>query len=93
MKISLQVSVNGMHWSGGAGIDVPELFRECFAPMRVCDDALLAVATGDVMQKEAEIIMKTREDAADILAKELSRLIVDAMRKNDTYNGYKEELK
>jgi len=92
MDIEITVRVNGRYISVGAGIKVPELYESCFEPMRVCDEPLMALVTGDILHDKAEIVMKTREDAAEILAKELSSFLVDAMKKNDTYNGYKEEV-
>ena len=88
MKISLQVRVDGMHWSGGAGIDVPELLRQCFEPMRSGDEPFISMATGEITEQEAKIVMKTRSDAAEILGRELAELIVREMKAKDTHNGY-----
>jgi len=88
MKINLSVRVDGMYSNFGAGIEIPELYTRCFEPLKTCDDVMVAMATGDVMEDAARVIMKTREDAAEILSKELTKLIVSVMKKNDTHNGY-----
>jgi len=93
MKLTLQVNLKNQygHWCGA--IDIPDLYRRCFEPLKTCDDPLIAWMSGDVMKHgvEAKIVMKTREDAAEILAKELADFIVTAMKKDDTHNGYRKE--
>lgn len=93
MKLSLRVNVNGMYWNGGACIEVPEMFRQCFEPMKTCDEPMVAMATGDMLAgcEKQRVVMKTREDAAEVLAKELAHLIVSEMQKHDTHNGYEKE--
>ena len=90
MKISLRLDVNGMYGDWGAIVEIPELFRQTFAPMKTCDELLVAMATGDMIAESSEcrIVMETRKDAAEILAKELARMIVGEMKKGDTHNGY-----
>ena len=88
MKLMLRIDVDGMHWNGGVIREIPEMFERCFAPLKTCDEPIIAYATGDVMEREAKIIMKTREDAAEVLAKEISEMLVMEMKKNDTHNGY-----
>ena len=90
MRIELKVLVDGIHWSGGASVEIPEIFRKTFEPLKLCDDPMIAYITGDIVNNSmpAKTIMKTRDDAAQILAKELTRLIVAEMQKNDTQNGY-----
>ena len=94
MKLSLRVDVDGLYWNGGACIEIPEMFRECFEPLKTCDDPIVAYATGDTFSYDViQNVMKTREDAAEILAKELSIMIVNEMKKHDTHNGYSKEDK
>ena len=94
MRLNLRVDIDGMYWNGGACIEVPEMFRKCFEPMKTCDDPIVAYATGDTFKDETiKIVMKTRDDAAEILAKELANMIIDEMKKNDTHNGYANETK
>ncbi len=90
MKIELMARVNGMRFSYEAGIEVSDVQRECFEPLKTNDEPWACVADGGVMahSEAVNIVMKTREDAADIIAKELAKVIVSAMKKNDTHNGY-----
>jgi hypothetical protein len=53
----------------------------------------MAAVTGAATTQEAKIVIKTREDAAEVLADEIAQLIVREMKKNDTHNGYKEDNK
>ncbi len=88
MVISLTVRVDGQHLqSMGAGIDIPELYTPCFEPLKSGDDSFISRLAGDASNGEARIIMKTREDAASLLAKKLAALIVNEMKRHDTYNG------
>lgn len=91
MDIELIVRVNGQFLSVGYAMKVPEQFEQTFEPLCTCDDALIAYATGDKLagSQEVNIIMKTRDDAADVIAKALAELLVNAMKKHDSHNGYK----
>ena len=84
----LHVDVDGQYWSGGAIVPVPELQQRCFEPLKTCDDGLVALVLGESLKKEETAVIKTREDAAEILAKELTHIILNQMKKNDTHNGY-----
>jgi len=88
MRINLSIRVDGQYLQPiGAGIDIPELYTPCFEPLKSGDDSFISRLAGDASNREARIIMKTREDAANILAKELAALIVNEMKRHDTYNG------
>lgn len=91
MRLSLRLDVEGMYFNGGAIVEIPELMRREFKPLKTCDEHMLCIATGDMPaeSREVKIIMKTREDSAKILAEELTRMIVNEMKKNDEHNGYK----
>ena len=91
MRLSLRLDVEGMYFNGGAIVEIPELMRREFEPLKTCDEPMLCIATGDMPaeSREVKIIMKTREDSAKILAEELTRMIVNEMKKNDEHNGYK----
>lgn len=93
MRIDLKVTVDGMFHRYGAGCEVPELQRECFEPLKTTDDRMIAFATGETIANstEARKVLKTREDAAKILAEALTEIIIDAMKANDTHNGYAKE--
>ena len=69
-------------------MEVPELVCPLFEPLKTCDDSYIAMATGEVPRAAAKVVIKTREDAAKILAEQLTEMIVAQMRKNDTHNGY-----
>ncbi len=88
MKLSLRVNVEGMYYTYAACVELSELQQECFEPMKTGDTPLISGMVGEIGYHEARTVMKTREDAAEVLAKDLAKLIVDAMKKNDTHNGY-----
>jgi len=91
MKLEIMVSVQGYHGEYRAGKIIPELEQVEFRNHDVCDDFYLRLAnpSGCVSEVEYEKIMVVRKDAADILARELSELIVKSMSDGDTRNGYK----
>jgi len=91
MQLSITVSVYGRYARVSASMEIPELIQREFAPCKSCDDPLVAMATGEVSNEVVQIVMKTRKDAADILAKELSEMIVNEMKKHDTHNGYESD--
>lgn len=90
MKIRLRVDVDGEYFNGGAIAEVPELMTELFRTVDLCEDPLMAILSGGhvVGSAKYEKVIKKREDAARILAKELTRLIISEMNKHDTQNGY-----
>lgn len=89
MKIELMVRVEGEYWHGFAATTVPELVCRFFDPMQVSDDPVFGLM-GDKLagSREEKIVIKAREDAAKILSEQLTEMIVAAMAKNDTLNGY-----
>lgn len=93
MNITLCAHVEGRLWSGEACMQVPELYRECFEPLKTGDAPIFSALAGEVPphSQVAVIVRKTRDDAADILARELAAMIVCEMKKNDTHNGYEKE--
>ena len=62
-----------------------------FEPLKTCDEPMAAVITGDVMEQTAMVVIKARKDAAEVLARELTAVIVAAMERDDTHNGYIKE--
>jgi hypothetical protein len=92
MILSLRLGVDGMYFNDVAVVEIPELMRREFEPLKTSDDFMICAAIGDIpmQSREAKIVIKTREDSAKILADELARMIVNEMKKNDTYNGYRE---
>ena len=89
-EIELQVNVRGMCWSGGASVKLDDLQSRCFEPLKTCSEPIGALLSGDKIKGSYQEVMviKTREDAAKILAESLADLIVKEMSKNDTHNGY-----
>lgn len=90
MEIKLHVTVDGMHYRGSFGTTVPELLEEAWRPKDKCDDPVIRYCAGPGSASEDEmiIVMKMREDAAEVLAKQITALIVESMRQKDTTNGY-----
>lgn len=91
MKVELTVRVDGQYWRGGAAIEVPELYAKSFERLKTCDDPRIAYVTGEAVagSEVARAVMKTRDDAAKLLAEQLAEMIVREMQRNDTHNGYK----
>ena len=91
MEIKLVVNVNGEYGSYSAGVDIPEQQQRMFKPMHVVDEAIgLYLDPLAVNEVRGMVIMQAREDAAKVIAENLTRLIVDAMKSKDTFNGYAE---
>ena len=92
MKLQLRVDVDGQYWNGGAIRQVPEFYHQAFEPLKTCDDPTMTYVTGDKLAESEEVrkVMKIREDAAKILAKELTAMILAEMKRHDTNNGYSE---
>lgn len=91
-SITIRVDVNNRFGHYAASIELrDEVQVECFNPCRTTDEPMLAIATGDIYAKDDEFqrVIKTREDAAKIIAEQLTEHIINAMKKNDTHNGYK----
>ena len=94
MKATLGLYIEGEYWRGGANIDLTELQKRHFEPLKTCNEPIMMAITGDVLKhsKQEQVIIKTRKDVAEILAKELAVFIIKEMSKNDTHNGYKSAL-
>lgn len=90
MKMTLCVSLTGQFGEYYACKDVPAYQRKSFEPLKTCDEPVVAHVAGDMVagSQEVAVVLKTREDTAKELAKELAPMIVAAMKKNDTHNGY-----
>jgi len=95
MKVSLRVTVDGFLGNYSACCNIDDLYRYEFEPLHITDDPTLALATGDTLidSRECQKRLKMRKDAADYLANQLSKMIVDAMSADDTLNGYKKTNK
>ena len=90
MKMTICVEVEGRFGKYVACKDLPDYQRECFKPLKTCDESLIAMVTGDKLagSQEEMIVVETRKDTAKELTAELVPMIVEAMKKNDTHNGY-----
>lgn len=92
MKLTLCVKLEGEFGQYVACKDVDDYQKRCFEPDNTCDDYIMATVTGARCLPDRNgpsIVVKTREDVAKRLAEELIPMIVEAMKKNDTHNGYK----
>ena len=88
MRLRITVNAEGQYWNGGAEIKIDEPMSKCFEPMKSGDAEIFSALAGDLCEAEAKIVMKTREDAAEYIAKHLAEHLLDEMKKNDTHNGY-----
>jgi len=90
-KMRLRIVLDGYYYSYTACMEIPELFQRQFEPIDVCDDADIARIVGGHTDAQAKTVMKTREDAAEILTRGIVKMLVSAMKKHDTHNGYKDK--
>ncbi len=93
MRIRLDVvNENYKYFRGGADIEVPSPYEECFKPVDVCDDPMMAIVSGGMPanSERLERVIALRQEAAEQMARYLTDLILDEMQKNDTKNGYKD---
>ena len=92
LELYLRVKTGfGYHENYCAAIKIPDMYEQCFEPLKITDDPWMAMATGDklVRSKVAETVVRRRKDAAEDLAKQLKKYILEAMAVDDTYNGYR----
>lgn len=90
MKMKIKVEIEGEIYQGPAILNIPELVTRQFDPLATTDYFDMAVNSDEFMidSIEAKAIIKCREDAAKILAKEIANYLVKDMSKLDTHNGY-----
>lgn len=90
MELKLTVEASGRHWSGGVCIEVTEPMQYVFEPINTCDDPITAIATGDELPCNESVRQKLgmRKDAAKDLARVITEMLLNEMKKNDTHNGY-----
>lgn len=90
MEIELRVVVKGRYHNIGVATTIEEMHQKCFEPMDVNNTPHIF---GGVSPEQGKIVMRTREDAAKVIAENLAKLIVEVMKSKDTKDGYsKEEL-
>lgn len=90
---SIDVSVNTRCTRQTICIEIPMLFRECFDKMDAYTDPSFLFC-GEVLKDSVTYnkVIKLREDAADILSKEITKALINHMSAFDTINGYKIEV-
>ena len=89
-EIVINVRVSSRFGEYSAGIAVEDFLQESFAALAISDDRFLGYIAGEPSDAQVQKIIKLRSDAAKDLAMRLTDIILDAMRANDTHNGYKE---
>lgn len=94
MRLSIRTSLDGRFCNSYANVEVPELLTAVMAPIATTDDVTVAYAVASAIGElpadcaEVTMLLKLREDAAAIIAKELTTMLVAQMSKLDTHNGY-----
>ena len=92
LVLEITSRANGYFNNYGASIKIAEPLVQAFEPLKTCDDMYLA-SVGEVMPESAEfkVVTKLRKEAAKEIAEALTRLLIQAMQKDDTHNGYKKD--
>lgn len=88
MRLRISVNADGRYFNGGTEIEISDPMSKCFEPMKSGDAGIFSVIAGDLSTEKVEVVMKTREDAAEYIAGILAEALVNEMKKNDTHNGY-----
>jgi hypothetical protein len=91
----LYVTYRDRGTSHEVAIEVQSIYKECFKPMKVCNNALVAMATGDLLvdTQAMRIVVERRKDIARELAEFLTEALLEIMETDDTMNGYPIEKK
>jgi len=91
MKLMVGIYAEGRRFTVGVEKEIPEMYQECFEPLKTNDDRTLAYALGEMPAGDmrARVVMKTRSDAAEVMGKEIAAMLEHEMKKHDTHNGYK----
>ncbi len=92
IDLNLTARATGETFSTAAGFVITEPFVRAFEPIKT-SDCDIGMIFGDTPPEAARIIYKLREDAAKEIAEGLTRVLMDQMKKMDTYNGYPIEVK
>ncbi len=87
----LTVCINGEFENICYKTELENYYAEQFQPVDECDDVLVSLATGGISEQQMKIVTKRRKDAAKYLAEKLAGLLLEAMEKNDTKNGYRKD--
>ena len=90
----LTVYLNDGHKNSSAAIKISGLYEEAFEPIRTNDHPLMCLLEpGSTTMSSPSYVVKRklREDAADVLAKELAKVLIRQMEQYDYHNGYQKE--
>ena len=90
MRIVLTADIDGHFVSERVSVELPEPIVESFKPLKITDCEFGRIL-GEVPARsaQAEKVLVLREKAAREIADGLTELLLDLMRKNDKFNGYK----
>ena len=90
----LTVYLDDGHKTSSAAITISDLYEEAFEPIHINEHPLMCLLEPGSMTMSSQaftVKRKLRKDAAEVLAKELSRVLLQQMAQYDTHNGYKKE--
>ena len=90
----LTVYLDDGHKNSSAAIKISGLYEEAFEPIRTNDHPLMCLMEPGSMALSSQAVTikrKLREDAAEVLAKELAKVLIRQMEQYDYHNGYQKE--
>lgn len=64
---------------------------KCLAPYDLCDDSMTAMLAGGIIPEQAQRVDRERERLSANIAQALTKQILEAIKINDTHNGYQKE--
>lgn len=94
MTMRLTVYLDDGHKTSSAATVISDLYEKAFEPIRTNDHPLMCLMEpgSTTMSSQAfEVKRKLREDASEVLAKELARVLLRQMEQYDYHNGYQKE--
>lgn len=94
MTMRLTVYLDDGHKNSSAAIKISGLCEEVFEPIRTNDHPLMCLMEPGSMALSSQAVTikrKLREDAAEVLAKELAKVLIRQMEQYDYHNGYQKE--
>ncbi len=89
--MKIMVTIEHGHNMLSIGEDLGEMYERCFYPLKTTDSPLMAWASGEDLCLSEEVVnmVRLRKDTAQIISETIATALVDLMKKEDTYNGYK----
>lgn len=94
MTMRLTVYLDDGHKNSSAAIKISGLYEEAFEPIRTNDHPLMCLMEPGSMTMSSQaftVKRKLREDASEVLAKELAKVLIRQMEQYDYHNGYQKE--